>query len=209
MSALGELKNRVQLFFIGVSARFDPDTVRVARRLVSIGGFTLIELLVVIAIIGLLSSIVLASLNPTHAKARDALRKSELGELRNAIELYYSKCGTYIIKQNCTGTAYGSGGIGWFSYAGYAGSAGSLAQGLVDAKVMGTAVVDPSGAITHITGHTGYLLSANASAYTIWANLENPSSADTATQGKCSLSTYDSYSSTYPVSEQMNYCVSN
>jgi type II secretion system protein G len=51
-------------------------------------GFTLIELLVVVAIIGLLSSIVLASLNSARAKGRDAKRISDLSELRNAIELY-------------------------------------------------------------------------------------------------------------------------
>jgi len=51
-------------------------------------GFTLIELLVVIAIIGILSSVVLASLNTARAKARDATRKSDLHEIQTALELY-------------------------------------------------------------------------------------------------------------------------
>ncbi len=51
-------------------------------------GFTLIELLVVIAIIGLLSSVVLASLNNARAKARDARRMSDIQEINKAIQLY-------------------------------------------------------------------------------------------------------------------------
>ena len=58
-------------------------------------GFTLIELLVVIAIIGLLSAVVLASLNTARAKGRDAVRQSELTTMRNALELYYSANSNY------------------------------------------------------------------------------------------------------------------
>ncbi len=53
------------------------------------GGFTLIELLVVIAIIGILSSIVLASLNSARTKSRDTRRVSDIRQLQLALELYY------------------------------------------------------------------------------------------------------------------------
>jgi prepilin-type N-terminal cleavage/methylation domain-containing protein len=52
-------------------------------------GFTLIELLVVIAIIGILSSVVLASLNTARGKGQDAKVKSQLSGLRLAAEIYY------------------------------------------------------------------------------------------------------------------------
>jgi len=52
-------------------------------------GFTLIELLVVIAIIGILSSVVLASLNTARQKGRDARRISDVKQLQLALELYY------------------------------------------------------------------------------------------------------------------------
>lgn len=58
-------------------------------------GFTLIELLVVISIIGLLSSIVLASLNSARIKARDTRRMADLEQIRTALELYYDSNGYY------------------------------------------------------------------------------------------------------------------
>ena len=58
-------------------------------------GFTLIELLVVIAIIGILASIVLASLDSARKKGRDARRIADLKQIQLALELYYDAHGQY------------------------------------------------------------------------------------------------------------------
>jgi prepilin-type N-terminal cleavage/methylation domain-containing protein len=58
-------------------------------------GFTLIELLVVIAIIGILSSVVLASLNSARKKGRDARRVADIKQLQLALELAYDASGSY------------------------------------------------------------------------------------------------------------------
>ena len=52
-------------------------------------GFTLIELLVVISIIGLLSSVVLASLRTARTRAADAVIKSQLSMMRTSGQLSY------------------------------------------------------------------------------------------------------------------------
>ncbi len=58
-------------------------------------GFTLIELLVVIAIIGILSSIVLASLNSARKKGRDARRIADVKQIQLALELSFDAFGVY------------------------------------------------------------------------------------------------------------------
>lgn len=52
-------------------------------------GFTLIELLVVIAIIGVLASVVLASMNSARKKARDARRVADIKQIQLALEMYF------------------------------------------------------------------------------------------------------------------------
>jgi len=60
-------------------------------------GFTLIELLVVIAIIGILSSIVLASLNSARDKGANAAVKADLNGIRSQAEIVYDSGGqTYV-----------------------------------------------------------------------------------------------------------------
>lgn len=58
-------------------------------------GFTLIELLVVIAIIGILSSVVLASLNTAREKSQDTAIKANIANARAQAELFYDEGNTY------------------------------------------------------------------------------------------------------------------
>lgn len=100
-------------------------------------GFTLIELLVVVAIIGILSSVVLASLNTARAKGRDAKRLSEIHQLQNALELYYNDNGYYPVF--CGGSSYSSiPGPGWST--------------LLSSSYIGSMPIDPSNAV----GSYGY-----------------------------------------------------
>ncbi len=59
------------------------------------GGFTLIELLVVIAIIGILSSVVLASLATARNKGADAKVKAQLASARSSAQMFLETNGSY------------------------------------------------------------------------------------------------------------------
>lgn len=78
-------------------------------------GFTLIELLIVITIIGILATAILASFGAAQAKARDGRRKSDLAQLKRAMELakgdckgsgYYPYLGTVGTSPNANVNAY-------------------------------------------------------------------------------------------------------
>ncbi len=81
-------------------------------------GFTLIELLVVIAIIGVLATVVLASLNVARSKGKDGTIISNINNMRAQAELYYdtnslsygSLCGNTTIA-NASTSVGGAGGV--------------------------------------------------------------------------------------------------
>ena len=74
-------------------------------------GFTLIELLVVIAIIGILSAVILSSLNTARERARNASYVAQIKEYQKALAMHYSVHGSYPGSGlwACLGIGYPSG----------------------------------------------------------------------------------------------------
>lgn len=58
-------------------------------------GFSLIELLVVLMIMGILITLSIFGISGARESARDTQRKTDLEQIRSAVELYKSDCGLY------------------------------------------------------------------------------------------------------------------
>lgn len=112
-------------------------------------GFTLIELLVVIAIIGLLSSIVLASLSTARVKARDARRQVDLNQIYLALQLYFDANGYLPVT-----SSYGEANTGGWDYS----SQGQFLPFLQTGGQFSVVPVDPlnNGAGDVFYGGSGY-----------------------------------------------------
>jgi prepilin-type N-terminal cleavage/methylation domain-containing protein len=112
-------------------------------------GFTLIELLVVITIIGILSAIVLASLNTARAKARDALRAEDMHSIASALEMYYINYGclpmTHTTSCGPAAGTYSEANNGNWDYS----SQGDFMGFLKTAGYMSSVPVDP---VNNMTG---------------------------------------------------------
>ena len=69
-------------------------------------GFTLIELLVAMTVAAVLMGLALVSYQSARKSARDAKRKSDLEQIRSALEMYRSDNGKYPLRIN-------EDGYGW------------------------------------------------------------------------------------------------
>ncbi len=129
-------------------------------------GFTLIELLVVIAIIGMLSSVVLASLNSARSKARDSKRKADMKQLQLALEMYYNDNNVYP----------SSGGSWW----GVSSNGGNRTTSGVNAYIPGLTPtyisVLPTDPKDVNTGWSGYLYRSNGVDYKLLSHNIGPES---------------------------------
>lgn len=113
-------------------------------------GFTLIELLVVIAIIGVLSAVVLASLNTARTKGNDAGVKANLGTVGTQAALFLSD----------NGNSYGTFAIADCPTPGTAGS--TLFQNSTVENAIAAALADSAGGMAKcVSNSTDYAVAVS------------------------------------------------
>lgn len=115
-------------------------------------GFTLIELLVVIAIIGILSSVVLASLNTARSKGNDAAIQSNLSAIATQAEIWYSSNSNKYISSG-TGNACNT-------------ASSIFADGVITKAIAATVTAN---------GGTALICGVSASGYAVQSRLQAPS----------------------------------
>lgn len=74
-------------------------------------GFTYLEILMVLLIIGVILSISVASYSNLHSNSLDQRRKTDIEEVRSALEQYRSVNGAYPTPNSTPGLSFGSDGL--------------------------------------------------------------------------------------------------
>ncbi len=174
-------------------------------------GFTLVELLLVIAVIGLLAGLIAVNLNRARAKSRDAKRRSDLNQIKTAVEGMYDDNRTYAVSG--TGSGGGSQGLFNYDYDGTSMTLKSIAQGLIEENYLSAEPMDPiAGRNPSNPDHNGYMYYTGTGGFTqnylIFARLEKLNDSDgdgwdDASGATCRARTdlKDTYG--------MNYCVNS
>lgn len=153
-------------------------------------GFTLIELLIVISIIGILATLTLASYNSAQEKGRDGVRKSDLAQMKRALEL---------AKSDCQGSAYYPNLGGASNVASYTALGSYLSD--PDLKYISSTPTDPKNTAPQQYAYatsaqtvnlcpaadgSGTLTVNGANDYALWVKLERTSDSDgTNSRTKC------------------------
>ena len=144
-------------------------------------GFTLIELLVVIAIIGILSAVVLASLNTARSKGNDAAIKSNLDTIRTQSAIYYDN----------NGNAYGTNAAA----AGPSYAACSTASTLFTDPNIAAAILAAYSAAGSVAANMTCYAAINSATWAVYTKLTNNTGSNT---GWCVDSAGNSRNTTAP-----------
>jgi prepilin-type N-terminal cleavage/methylation domain-containing protein len=157
-------------------------------------GFTIVELLIVIVVIGILAAITIVSYSGIQAKANDVVRRTDVADIRDALQLYQVDKGDYAQAGCGNGT-----GTGYFAtdYDG-AGSDLSIVQCLVVGKYLAAPPVDPSGQLSCSgLGCYTYMKASCAGGTYVYAHLQSLPQVSTDTDGTCQPTWDTSYGINY------------
>lgn len=167
------------------------------NRLNNNQAFTLIELLVAIAIIATLIGLAIPNFLGARSRAKDARRKGEVQQLKNALQLYYNDFHVYPASAN--GTAHGVSVFNYISGCGAAGTSLCPATCTADFAAGGSGC--DSVYTAKFPGELGssmfYYQRNSGSDFCLKVPLENASDSDiTGSQGKCASVCTGLYSGT-------------